>query len=113
MRTVTRDTLSGRYLGFEEREEIAILKAQGHGIREIARRLKRSPSTISRELRRVGDGWVRALSTWMTMRSNRAGASSGWTRFRQKLCAAVLDTAEPQSRRWDTPVGVDLARSRR
>ena len=44
--------LSGRYLSFEEREEIAMLKAQGTGVREIARRLGRSPSTISRELRR-------------------------------------------------------------
>jgi len=52
MRTVGRDPLSGRYLSFEEREEIAILRAQGHGVCEIARRLNRSPSTVSRELRR-------------------------------------------------------------
>jgi IS30 family transposase len=44
--------LSGRYLSFEEREEIAILHAQDCGVREIARRIGRSPSTISRELRR-------------------------------------------------------------
>ena len=44
--------LSGRYLSFAEREEIAILRAQGAGVRVIARRLSRSPSTISRELRR-------------------------------------------------------------
>jgi IS30 family transposase len=44
--------LSGRYLCFEEREEIALLRAQGAGVREIARRLGRSPSTVSRELRR-------------------------------------------------------------
>jgi IS30 family transposase len=44
--------LSGRYLSFAEREEIAILHAQQVGVREIARRLKRSASTISRELRR-------------------------------------------------------------
>src|SRR6266566_2629089 len=44
--------LSGRYLSFAEREEIAILHAQEVGMREIARRLKRSASTISRELRR-------------------------------------------------------------
>jgi IS30 family transposase len=44
--------LSGRYLCFEEREEIALLRAQGAGVREIARGLNRSPSTISRELRR-------------------------------------------------------------
>lgn len=44
--------LSGRYLSFEEREEIAIARAQGQGVRGIARRLGREPSTISRELRR-------------------------------------------------------------
>ncbi len=44
--------LSGRYLSFAEREEIAVLRAQGHGVRSIARRLGRTPSTISRELRR-------------------------------------------------------------
>jgi IS30 family transposase len=43
---------SGRYLSFAEREEIAILRAQGQGVRAIARQLDRSPSTISRELRR-------------------------------------------------------------
>jgi AraC-like DNA-binding protein len=44
--------VSGRYLSFGEREEIALLRAQGRGVREIARRLDRSPSTVSRELRR-------------------------------------------------------------
>jgi len=44
--------LSGRYLSFAEREEIAVLRAQGVGVRQIARRLGRAPSTISRELRR-------------------------------------------------------------
>lgn len=44
--------VSGRYLSFVEREEIAVLHARQCGVREIARRLGRSPSTISRELRR-------------------------------------------------------------
>jgi IS30 family transposase len=44
--------VSGRYLSFVEREEIALLRAQDFGVREIARRLNRNPSTISRELRR-------------------------------------------------------------
>jgi transposase, IS30 family len=52
MPTVTQAPLSGRYLSFGEREEIAILRARGGGVREIARSLGRSPSTISRELRR-------------------------------------------------------------
>jgi IS30 family transposase len=45
-------TVSGRYLSFAEREEIAILRAQDVGVREIAGRIGRAPSTISRELRR-------------------------------------------------------------
>ena len=52
MPSVDPSPLSGRYLSFLEREEIALLKAQGVGVRETARRLGRSPSTISRELRR-------------------------------------------------------------
>jgi len=44
--------VSGRYLSFAEREDIAIWHAQQAGVREIARRLGRAPSTISRELRR-------------------------------------------------------------
>lgn len=43
---------TGRYLSFTEREEIAIQRAQGHGPREIGRRIGRDASTISRELRR-------------------------------------------------------------
>lgn len=43
---------SGRYLSFTEREEIALLRVQGKGVREIARAIGRDPGTISRELRR-------------------------------------------------------------
>jgi IS30 family transposase len=46
------EPLSGRYLSFPEREEIALLKAQGAGVRQIGRTIGRDPSTISRELRR-------------------------------------------------------------
>ena len=52
MPSVTQARLSGRYLSFAEREEIALLRAQGQGVRDTARQLGRSPSTISRELRR-------------------------------------------------------------
>ncbi len=45
-------TPSGRYLSFAEREEIALLRAQDKGVREIARVIGRDPGTISRELRR-------------------------------------------------------------
>jgi IS30 family transposase len=52
MPSVTQAPLSGRYLSFAEREEIALLRARGCGVREIARLLGRCASTISRELRR-------------------------------------------------------------
>jgi transposase, IS30 family len=52
MPTVSQAPLSGRYLSFVEREEIALWRARGDGVRAIARRLHRSPSTVSRELRR-------------------------------------------------------------
>jgi IS30 family transposase len=44
--------VSNRYLSFAEREEIGILRAQNLSVREIARRIGRSPSTVSRELTR-------------------------------------------------------------
>ena len=43
---------AGRHLSFAEREELAILRAQGFGVREIGRQLGQSGSTISREMRR-------------------------------------------------------------
>ena len=51
MSSVSMAPLSGRYLSFADREEIA-LRARACGVREIARQLRRSASTISRELRR-------------------------------------------------------------
>ena len=43
---------TGRYLSFQEREDIALELAKGTRLRAIARKLNRSPSTISREIRR-------------------------------------------------------------
>lgn len=45
-------SLTRRKLTFSEREEIALECARGTGIRAIARKLSRSPSTVSREIRR-------------------------------------------------------------
>jgi IS30 family transposase len=52
MPPITLAEPSGRYLSFLEREEIAVLLGQRLPIREIARRIGRAPSTISRELGR-------------------------------------------------------------
>jgi IS30 family transposase len=52
MPPISLDEPTGRYLSFAEREEIALLRAREVGVREISRRLRRDPGTISRELRR-------------------------------------------------------------
>ncbi len=44
--------LKGRCLTFTQREEIAVLRAQGFSLRRIGVVIGRSPSTVSRELRR-------------------------------------------------------------
>ncbi|HEY0539014.1 MAG TPA: helix-turn-helix domain-containing protein, partial [Actinoallomurus sp.] len=49
---LTESARAGRYLSLLERQRIATLRDRGFGVREIARRLGRSASTISRELRR-------------------------------------------------------------
>src|SRR4029453_15622989 len=48
--------LQGRYLAFGEREEIALGLARSEPMRQIAARLGRSVSTISREVTRNRDG---------------------------------------------------------
>jgi IS30 family transposase len=44
--------ISGRFLSQDVRFEIACLRRAGLSVREVARRLDRAPSTLSRELRR-------------------------------------------------------------
>jgi IS30 family transposase len=69
--------LSGRYLSLAEREEIAIERARGSGVREIARHLGRSPATISRELRRNAatrsdsSGYRATVAHWHAQRRAR------------------------------------------
>jgi IS30 family transposase len=41
-----------KHLSKHERDRIAVWRGQGLSLREIARRLKRSPATLSRELKR-------------------------------------------------------------
>ncbi|WP_244972631.1 IS30 family transposase [Paramicrobacterium fandaimingii] len=51
-RRLDQEAHSGRYLSLLKRQRIAVLKAQGVSVREVASRLGRAPSTVSRELRR-------------------------------------------------------------
>jgi IS30 family transposase len=75
----------GRYLTFPEREEIAIELAKGSGIRFIARKLGRSPSTISREVRRNaatrsgGFDYRASAAQWHSDRSAKRPKSSKLT----------------------------------
>src|SRR5918994_265804 len=61
---------TGRYLSFCEREELALLTAQGQGVRAIARELGRDPGTISR-------GWRRNAATRSGKREYRARVAQG------------------------------------
>jgi hypothetical protein len=65
---VAEEARSGRYLSRLERQRIATLHRQGLGVRAIAERLGRAPSTVSRELRRNMRPQNRAATTatWRT-----------------------------------------------
>ncbi len=47
MAPLSLDEPTGRYLSFAEREEIALLRAQGKGVRQIARVLRQGSCRIS------------------------------------------------------------------
>jgi DNA-binding NarL/FixJ family response regulator len=95
--------LKGRCLTFSEREEIAVARAGGESMRSIARRLGRSPSTISRELSRNTDraGCYRA-TTAHAQAYVRASRPSQPSCTPTSSCAArwrkISDGATPPSR---------------
>ena len=92
MPSVTLAAPSGRYLSFAEREEIALLRAESRGVREIARRLGRRPSTISSELRRNaatrsgGFGYRATTAQW---HADRRAAPEACQARRQRRAAAL------------------------
>lgn len=65
--------LKGRCLTFGQREEIAVLRAQGRSLRQIATAIGRSASTVSRELRRN----TRAVTTIPASTHASAGRGRG------------------------------------
>ena len=75
--------LKGRCLTLAQREEIALGRARGDSIRAIAALLGRSPSTVSRELRRNADGLGRYRATprmhWPTT-APRGRSRPSWSR---------------------------------
>jgi IS30 family transposase len=84
-----------------EREEISRLLASHCGIREIARRLNRSPSTISREVERnYGRTQYRARSAeqraWKCARRPKSCKLAQSRRLRDAVAAKLADDWSPQ-----------------
>ncbi|WP_131922794.1 MULTISPECIES: IS30 family transposase [unclassified Curtobacterium] len=63
---------SGVRLSLEEREEIWFGRSRGHSLRQIAARLGRAPSTVSRELRNAGRGGYRPSTAQRIVDQRRA-----------------------------------------
>jgi hypothetical protein len=71
---------SGRYLSFSERENVAILRARANGVREIARHLGRSASTISRDATRWGEE-LDQIEELQTRPAQKSRPCSNWRRL--------------------------------
>jgi IS30 family transposase len=92
--------ISPRYLSEDERVQIADLRRAGAGVRAIAERLGRSPSTISRELRRNGDpgtGPYRPFTAHKLAAQRRARPRAGKIARDEALRQFVQDRLEE---RW-------------
>ena len=90
----------GRYLSWPEREEIAALNHAGHGVREIARRLGRDPSTVSRELARgrTGRGYRASVAQ---VKADRARCAPRSAKLATNL--ALRREVQARLRRRDSP----------
>jgi IS30 family transposase len=92
--------ISARFLSIEQRIEIADLHRQGLSRRRIAERLSRSPSTISRELRRnvhPGSGDYRPWAAHRRAARRRARPKPGKLALNPRLREQV---ARGLGRRW-------------
>jgi transposase, IS30 family len=81
--------VSGRYLSVAEREEIAVGLAAGRSRRQIAARLGRAVSTVSREVRRNG-----------TLRGYRAVAAQAQAEFRARRPKTAKLAGNDRLRGW-------------
>jgi transposase, IS30 family len=101
---VAEEVRCSRYLSLLERQRIATLRERGHGVREIARRLGRSPSTVSRELRRnlkrhdknVYDADLAHARARDNARRKRDGVLVRDPELREVVRAKLEDTWSPQ-----------------
>ena len=95
--------LTGRTLSFDEREQISLLRGK-ESVREIARRLGWSPSTISRELRRNADAvyYYRATTAQARAQARAARPKIAKLKSNERLRTEV----EERLGRKDSPVQI-------
>src|SRR6266568_2729370 len=108
-----RREVSPRYLSEDERVQIADLRQGGAGVRAIAERLGRSPSTISRELRRnrdPGSGRYRPFTAHKLAAQRRARPRAGKIARDEALRQVVQDRLE---KRWSPQQITRVLRTRR
>ena len=97
---------AARTLQVGEREEISRGLARGEGVRSLARRLGRAPSTISREIRRHGGTRAYRASTadaaaWARARRPKRCRLAQEGRLRQLVAGALRRDWSPQQiARW-------------
>jgi transposase, IS30 family len=91
--------ISARFLSQDERIEIADLRQEGLGVRQIADRLGRAPSTVSRELRRnaAGSGGYRPFEAHRRATARRARHHRRRIQTSPELLRAV---SELLAQRW-------------
>jgi transposase, IS30 family len=101
---IAEEIRSSRYLSLLERQRIATLRERGLGVREIARRLGRAASTVSRELRRhlkphdkgMYDADLAHARARDNARRQRAGTLVVDPELRDVVKAKLEDTWSPQ-----------------
>ncbi len=104
-----KSEISERYLSEDERVRVADLRGAGYGVRAIAKELGRSPSTISRELRRNAEpdgGGYRPFAAQRLAAGRRPRPGRGKLVNDEVLASFV---AERLKKRWSPEqIGHDL-----
>jgi hypothetical protein len=95
----TIPTRAGRHLTLEDREEISRGLAAGHSLRQIAGRLGRAPSTVTREVGANGGGCGSRVPT-VRLEHRRSGVRGDhfiWAAMDARVCGqSALASVSPR-----------------